>query len=311
MADILIIKTGASGDVVRTTVLLHLFVKDNITWVTSAYNMALLPTSLPNLRVLAMENIYSMNVFSQDFELVISLDEDLICAQLASQLTCRTRVGCFMDDGKISYTDSAREWFDMGLISRYGKTRANELKWHNNHSYQAILFRMLGYEFNGEEYLVRESCSDESAPGRIGMETRSGNRWPTKRWNGYSALTARLDHMGYQSISFENKASLSEYIDDIAGASMIICGDTLCLHIALALKKPVVGIFSCTSPAEIYDYGRLAKVVSPYLHEAYYRTEYCAKAVDAISVEDIINAIRSIPVNPLIKHNAGYSPSLV
>ncbi|MEI9910173.1 MAG: hypothetical protein WDO71_11120 [Bacteroidota bacterium] len=48
MENILIIKTGAAGDVVRTTSLLNVL-SGNIYWVTSEGNKWLLPDYMPNL----------------------------------------------------------------------------------------------------------------------------------------------------------------------------------------------------------------------------------------------------------------------
>ena len=41
--NIVIIKIGATGDVVRTTVLLHLYKNDNITWITAKHTLSICP----------------------------------------------------------------------------------------------------------------------------------------------------------------------------------------------------------------------------------------------------------------------------
>jgi hypothetical protein len=63
------------------------------------------------------------------------------------------------------------------------------------------------------------------------------------------------------------------------------------MHIALALKIPTVTLFTCTSAVEIYGYGRMEKIVSPHLKEAFYKTEYIPQAVESIHMEDVLNAI--------------------
>ena len=63
------------------------------------------------------------------------------------------------------------------------------------------------------------------------------------------------------------------------------------MHFALALKIPTVAIFTCTTPHEIYDYGRMEKVISPFLWEAFYKTEYIPEAVESITQEMVEKAI--------------------
>jgi hypothetical protein len=62
-------------------------------------------------------------------------------------------IGVYFDfkENKISYTKESKEWYDMSLISKYGKEKEDLLKWKNRKSYQEILFEMLGEEFKGEE----------------------------------------------------------------------------------------------------------------------------------------------------------------
>jgi len=41
-------------------------------------------------------------------------------------------------------------------------------------------------------------------------------------------------------------------VKDIDKANILIFGDTLAMHLGLALKKKVTALFICTSPWEIY-----------------------------------------------------------
>lgn len=292
MSKIAIIKIGATGDVVRTTVLLHLFKNDDITWITAKHNIEVLPFQQSNLsRVIAIEDVNASGILDEQFDLVISLDDDKQCATLASAFKTKEMFGAYMDSGKVVYTAAANEWFDMGLSSRFGKQRADEIKWENQDSYQEILFRMLGHKFNAEEYLIPEDVKLNASSKVIGIEARAGARWPTKMWNKYDELAEQLKKEGHEVVFFKDRDTIRDYMHDIAQVRLLVCGDTLGMHIGLALKMPVVTLFTCTSAVEIYSYDRMGKIVSPYLKEAFYKTDYHPEAVNSIHLDTVLYAV--------------------
>lgn len=289
---IVIIKIGATGDVVRTTVLLHLFANDEITWITAKHNVAILPFKQANLKkVIAIDDVEQSGIFQEAFDLVISLDDDVKCATLASRIKSKQLFGAYMNGNKVVYTTDSNEWFDMGLSSRLGKVRADELKWLNTFSFQEILFRMLGTEFKGETYLIPEDIISQGKPSVIGIEDRAGARWPTKMWNKFPQLAEHLQKEGFEVVFFKEREHIKDYLQDIGNTSLIISGDTLGMHIALALKIPIVILFTCTSAVEIYGYDNMEKVVSAELQKAFYKTEYIPEAVDCISLNNVLKAI--------------------
>ncbi|MEI8278722.1 MAG: glycosyltransferase family 9 protein [Bacteroidota bacterium] len=295
MSKIAIIKIGATGDVVRTSVLLHLYTHDEITWITARHNITVLPAQLTNLRhIVAIEDIVPSGILNEHFDLVISMDDDVTCATVASSMNTSLLFGAFMRDGKVNYTVPSREWFDMGLSSRWGKKRADELKWENQSSYQEILFRMLGHTFNGEEYMIPSDVIAKPRQRVIGIEARAGERWPTKKWDKFTQLAQRLTQDRYECIFFEDRKDIKDYMLDIGSTSLVVSGDTLGMHIALALKIPVVAIFTCTSAVEIYGYERMEKIVSPCLNKAFYKTDFIPEAVKSISVDEVYNAIKKL-----------------
>jgi hypothetical protein len=144
-----------------------------------------------------------------------------------------------------------------------------------------------------------------ASPALIGIEERAGTVWPTKRWTRYRDLAYRLEDMGYKVKFFEQRDSVIEYANDINECDLIICGDTLAMHIALALSKRVVALFTCTSPHEIYGYGRLAKVVSPLLGRYFYRREYAAEPANAISISVVEESFRRVAGLRSLAESAG------
>lgn len=290
---ILIIKKGASGDVIRTSVLLH-FLQGEITWVTTRYNKVLLPQHHSNLKTILSVEEAQQQLPGVFFDKVICLDDDLECAKLASSVKTNEQCGIYLQDNKIVYANNFKEWFDMGLSSRFGKKRADELKWLNRKIYQQILFEGFNKKFNNHPYLLNEEIKSKSINNRVGLEVRAGDRWPTKSWNKFDELAVQLKQKGLEPYFFKQRNSLTEFMNDVATCHYVVTGDTLTMHIALALKIPQVTIFTCTSPWEICDYGIMQKVVSPELERAFYKTDYIPEAVNSIRVEYVINAFEKL-----------------
>jgi hypothetical protein len=67
-------------------------------------------------------------------------------AKFLTKLRYKKLIGVYYDfeSNKLSYTDESKEWYDMSLISKYGKEKADLLKWENRKTYQEILFSMIG-----------------------------------------------------------------------------------------------------------------------------------------------------------------------
>lgn len=290
---ILIIKTGASGDVIRTSVLLHILSGD-ITWVTAEYNKILLPQHHPSLKkIVSLQEADELK--EETFDSVISLDDDTECLEFASSLKTKDFIGAHLNSGSRTYTKHLEEWFDMSLISRFGIRQADALKWKNRKSFQELLFNGFNESYGMQHtYLINENVQTSRIKGKIGLEARAGGRWPTKTWNKFNILADELTAMNFTPCFFEQRQNIMDYLNDIGTCSAVITGDSLAMHVALALKIPVVAIFTCTSPWEIFDYGLMEKVISPQLENAFYKTTYVAEAVDSISVADVMNAFRKV-----------------
>jgi heptosyltransferase-2 len=301
MTKILLIKTGAAGDVVRTTVLLNAL-QGSITWVIDSRYQGILPTWHPNLhRIVTLDN--AMTVLQHEiFDHTISLEEDADCALLASRIPTKKITGISLENKKLTYTADAAPWYDMSLVSTLGASCANEAKRRNTSTFQKLLLSMFALPFNGEQYCIYRNNHVRPLPKVIGIETRVGARWPNKGWSGYPALINKLLDNGYTIKQLEQRNSIVEYLDDIAGCSFIISGDTLAMHVAMAYHLPSIAIFNCTSPAEIHDYGTLKKVVSPLLQQAFYKTSFSQAVIDSVSADEVFNVfLQYSGISPLQK----------
>jgi len=263
----LIIKIGAAGDVLRTTPLLHKLSGDAVTWVTGRTALPLLAGNPRIARALTPGGFSRIN--GEKFDWVINFDESAAACRIASAARAPRKTGARLDRGKPVYCESSAPWFDMSLISRHGIPAADKLKYRARKSYQDYLFEACGFKFAGEEYFLPTAPAGALAP-LVAVEKRAGPKWPLKHWPGYCNLTAlfRKNHINF--FILRQRKNLRDYISDIGRCTLLVSGDTLAMHLALALRKSAVAIFNCTSPWEIYGYGRLSKVVNPGLAGMFY-----------------------------------------
>lgn len=285
MMKTLLIKTGAAGDVVRTTTLLRVL-EGEITWVIDPRYRAILPGDHPRLQVIPLEQAAD-RLKNETFDCTLSLEEDFTCARLAGTIPTRRLIGVYLEEDALHYTEEVAGWFDMSLLSKWGPTVANQRKLNNTHTFQHWLFQMLHRPFEGQPYWIYHNKAITRKPGLVGIETRSGHRWPNKAWAGYQELTALLTRSGYRCLVLSQKEQLRDYLDDIARCSYLISGDTLAMHVAMAYNIPGIAIFNCTSPAEIHDYGLLGKIVSPLLRQSFYSRTFDPEVVASIAPEEV------------------------
>jgi ADP-heptose:LPS heptosyltransferase len=284
----LIVKLGATGDVVRTTPLLRRL-SGQITWVTGARNTVLLNGVVENLRCFSWEERAS--VLEAQYDLAINLEDTLEVAAFLKTVACREIFGAYLKSyGTLAYTENSRDWFDLSLISSHGRKRADRLKLLNRRTYQEMIFNGLGLGFTGESYLLPEPI-ETGLSGEVAIGADAGPIWPMKRWAYYDALKQRLETHGLIVNVLPKRGSLLEHLADVRNHCCLVGGDSLPMHFALGTRTPCVTLFTCTSPWEIYNYGIQKKIVSPLLEEFFYRRGYDKRATTAISVDEVEVAV--------------------
>ena len=115
-----------------------------------------------------------------------------------------------------------------------------------------------------------------------------------KRWSRFEELAQRLEQAGFKTKAFQQRERLLDYIDDINECEYVVCGDTLAMHLGLALRKKVAAIFTCTTPHEICDYGRMVPIVSPLYTKYFYRRDFVPEAADAIPTDSVFKAVQQM-----------------
>ncbi len=306
-----ILKFGALGDVVRTSYFVEPLVRKynikNVTWITKPQSFDLLRFN-PYINNIVRFGIDEPPLSS---DLIVSLDDEFESVSLSSKISHKHIIGSVLTEQNISYTDSAQEWFDMGLLSKYGKAQADRLKKINQRSHAEIFSAMLGVDtvqpcFYGNNYLEEQALQGRNSKKFVlGINCFAGARWKSKEMPK-SELTKLLDLLkadlhgkfgkDFQIWIFADAQSLprastisidSEFVKicdtgrsvldfaaQIKACDFIISTDSLGLHLAIAQKIPNISFYAPTSAAEIDTFGTGTKLIST-------SPDYCSYSVDA------------------------------
>ena len=289
--NVLIVKLGATGDVVRTTPVLCRL-SGPVTWITAAKNGVLLDGLSDNLRHFSWEE--RARALDVPYDLAINLEDTLEVAMFLKRVQPAEIFGAYIDsNNSMRYTENSRCWFDLSLISSHGRQEADRLKLLNRQSYQELIFSGLGLDFAGETYLLPESI-ETGLSGDVAIAVDTGPIWPMKRWAYYGKLIRRLEDKGLIVNVLPKRSSLLEHLSDVRNHCCLVGGDSLPMHFALGTDTRCVTLFTCTSPWEIYDYGIQKKIVSPVFAEFFYKRGYDERATTAITVDEVFNAVMTL-----------------
>ena len=194
LKKILIVKHGALGDVVRTSFFakpIRNFVGElgdavRLYWFTSHGSLQLLRYN-PFVDVVTT-NLADLKPI--DFDVVYSLDDESEILRQVAELNTAKIVGARIDEnGTKTYCEQSSYWFDMGLLSKYGKEHADQAKRTNRLTHSEIFKKIFGVSeldlsfYNSEALNVEvENSLIKLANGKIpiGLNAFAGKRWPSK-----------------------------------------------------------------------------------------------------------------------------------
>jgi lipopolysaccharide heptosyltransferase II len=286
--SMLIIKLGATGDVVRTTPLLRRF-NGPISWITARDNLPMLQGIDRELHCVSWEN--RNRVADTIYDLVINLEDDRETSSFLKELKFKQLFGAHLNaQDRLAYTSDSRDWFDLSLISTYGREEADRLKLLNRRTYQELIFDGLGLGFCGEPYYLPPG-RPTGLQGDVAISSTAGAVWPMKQWAYYDELKHELELAGLKVNILQSRPTLLEHLADVQGHRCLVSGDSLPMHLALGSGVRCVSLFTCTSPWEIHGYGLQKKIVSRLLERFFYKRGYDRSATTAINVEKVMNAV--------------------
>ena len=121
------------------------------------------------------------------YDLVVNLEDDSECGAFLQEVRFEQLFGAYLDkQGALRYTDDSKDWFDLSIISRHGKPKADKLKFRNRRTYQELIFKGLEFCFTGERYFLPEPIETGSS-GDVAIAAEAGPVWPMKEWAHYDS----------------------------------------------------------------------------------------------------------------------------
>lgn len=328
---ILIIKLGALGDVVRTAALLpglkKAWPQSHITWVTQAAGVRLLAHHPLLDRRLVFDAETTCRLAHERFDLCLSLDKEPGPAALAMHVDARETRGIGLSPHGTVYplNPECLHYFRLGLD--------DELKFrHNDQTYQQLIYTAVGLPYAGQRYRLYPDVTQRNhaaqhwhslriAEGEVvvGLNTGAGRMFANKNWSPdkFAMLARRLvGQNGWRVVLLggpderERNASIAdacpgvldvgcdhselEFAALVARCDVLVTGDTLAMHIAIASEVPCVALFGPTCAQEIDMYDRGEKVVTRIPCSPCYRRQCdCTpNCMDEISVERVLLAVQ-------------------
>ena len=241
------------GDVLRTTVILHLFPPDqfHVTWVVDKKGVSLLKGN-PFIHRLLVVNAFTPHLLlSEWFDIVINFEKEPGICAVSDRIPAWRRYGFRLDPQThtaLSY-DHADEAlsFSSDPAAKRQKTK----------SWSSVLYEMLGQKYAGQPYVLGYKPSSVVVHD-VGLNHMVGAKFPFKRWpeKYWHELHADLS-TGYDVCWQEGVNDIESYIEWIASCRVLVSNDSLGLHLALALGKPVVALFGPTIAGEVEGPGLL------------------------------------------------------
>jgi len=341
---VLLVKLGALGDVLRTTPLLEGLRKKypqcHVTWLVDPQNRAVLEH---NPRIDRLESFTRENQDWKNtrYDVVINLDKEPEALEALEGMKAGLKMGFGSTrDGKVCPVNALSEYaYRLGVDDDL-KFRTNQ-KTYQEISFEQVglKFQKEEYEFTPDaesltkaQSLLREKGFDPAKKSArvIGINTGSGNRFAGKKLpqESYKALAEKCHQtlgvtvflLGGEDEKERNRwiqmnagvpvvdtgsHSIQVFSGIVKACDLVITGDTTAMHVAIAMKVPVLAYFASTCAAEIELYGRGRKIVSNIICAPCYKRdcpidEQCMKDMD---MEKFVRSAKEI-----LESRAAYVP---
>jgi len=332
-AHILVIKGRAQGDVLRTTPLLpglkKKYPRSFISWLVDkeSVDLVLHNPYIDRIHAFDLENVLALS--AEKFDVLISLDKEPGLTSLATRITAAKKYGFGMNrHGNLMIFNPASEYaYRLGVD--------DPMKFRQNRkTYQEIVHEAAEIPYRHDEYIFVLTDEDLEKARRffkkrrisgkkpaVGLNTGAGNKFETKQWpkDYYLKLIGLLhDRLGAnvfllggaretafnrelerkskgKAINTGHDNSLREFSGFLSLMDVVVCSDTLGMHLAIALKKNVVALFGPTCPQEIDLYGRGAKLFAGTgCSPCYKQTCEDMTCMKGITVEQVFQEIEKL-----------------
>jgi heptosyltransferase-2 len=329
--NVLIIKLGAMGDVLRTTFILE-GLKDImphcvVHWVCAPQNAGVLEGNRFIDKIIKFDASTVEYLAKNYFDVSINLDLAPESLALATLTMSRKKTGYYLDDKRniVCSNDYALHWLSMSAY--------DSLKKANTQTYQHWMSKIAELPKDNYEIITpllessvlkavkfaQKNNIDLEKNKVIGINPGAGKRWPHKKWltsgfietaKFFADINTKILLLGGKDDEPYITEILNSGIDDVYSTgtdnspsdffalvnlcNIVICGDTMALHAATGLKKNVVALFGPTSAAEIDLYGRGTKIVSSKNCVCCYKGNCDTRpsCMQEITVPEVIEAVK-------------------
>ncbi len=317
--NILILKIGEAGEVIRNTPLLRklrvLYPESYITWLTK-YPELVPEQFVDRVIRFSWENIEILKC--QKFDIVYSLDKDQSVAAIATQIKANQKFGFYLNEkGKVMpFNELAFHKWKTGIFDDIMKM--------NKKHYIEEIFEICGFKFNGEEYILPPfsvpniGLKKNSQDIIVGLNTGVGPRWKIREWplEHWTALVESLQKAGFKVLLLggPSEDKKNRYLSEKTGAyyagvfslrnfiglvnlcDIVVTSVTLCLHIAIGLKKKIILFNNAFNKNEFYLYNLGVILEPPLPCVSCYKHHFdnncpvdnCMKLIDPSEVKKII-----------------------
>ena len=273
--NILILKLGARGEVLRSTPLLRKikteYPNSRIFWLTEY------PEIVPKNDVFKIYNFTQREIElikDVEFDILYSLDKHEEIGALANMIKAKIKKGFSQKEGVIVPFDKDAEhkWI-TGIYD-------DEMKKNKKH-YLEEIFEICGFKFNNEKYLLHKYDVPEVDLNKnkkvVALNTSFGDHWKPRnysedRWvdvarnlikkNYEVMIVGGLDtDLKNKKISMESGAKYfgtfpyNEFTGLLSLADIVITPVTFALHVAIGLEKKIVLLNNTFNKSEFYMYG--------------------------------------------------------
>ncbi len=237
-------QTCSLGDVLRTTVVLHLFKDDHVTWLTDKAALPLLEGNPYIDRLLTFDLLSTLQLESERFDKVINLEKvPGICA-LVNKINAWSHYGFRFDEEKGAAEAYERAHEVLNIASREDLKKLNDRPWAE------MLYSILGAKWDGQSYMLGYKPTSK-AQYDLGFNVHVGKLLPVKAWPmEYWTELEKLVEGKYTFTYQQHLNDLKGYMEWINSCRMLITNDSLAIYLGIALGKKVLGMFGPTPVTE-------------------------------------------------------------
>lgn len=316
---ILIIKLGATGDVLRTTPILaplrERYPGHEIWWVTLSPDAV--PTSVHKRLPWTWET--ALTISQTAFDIVINLDKDAEACALAKRVSAAERFGYTLVNGLPAPANALAEHkFVTGIFDGANKA--------NTKSYPQELIELCGFTWRGQEYEYDEQGRlpetwEHALKGQkgpiVGLNTGCGERWiarewPTENWvtlirllknegvtvillGGPAEHEKNVGLMAATGALYAGKVPLKDFINVVGTCDVVVTTVTMALHAAIARRRQVVLMNNIFNRHEFELYGRGVIVEPPVTCTCFFQhdcTNPSYRCMSELKPETLLEAVR-------------------